>query len=183
MADPSGGMTFVQDPKKPIGGHVLAHASTVRLSLRKGKGEQRVAKLIDHPCMRTRRSVSCLRCQQSTSNCQPGHKAKQHKLDRFGSTTLMSHQPDTQLWLFNFKTIFRDEDLNESTWYLVLECQGSEQGSEQESQRLSAYFCRKLKGLARIERVYVPRGIRCTGSCSFQSLFHLYYPWATMLRM
>lgn len=35
MADPSGGMTFVQDPKKPIGGHVLAHASTVRLSLRK----------------------------------------------------------------------------------------------------------------------------------------------------
>jgi meiotic recombination protein DMC1 len=52
MADPSGGMTFVQDPKKPIGGHVLAHASTVRLSLRKGKGEQRIAKLIDHPCMR-----------------------------------------------------------------------------------------------------------------------------------
>jgi Rad51 len=52
MADPSGGMTFVQDPKKPIGGHVLAHASTVRLSLRKGKGEQRVVKVIDHPCMR-----------------------------------------------------------------------------------------------------------------------------------
>jgi meiotic recombination protein DMC1 len=53
MADPSGGMTFVQDPKKPIGGHVLAHASTVRLSLRKGKGEQRVVKVIDHPSMRT----------------------------------------------------------------------------------------------------------------------------------
>lgn len=52
MADPSGGMTFVQDPKKPIGGHVLAHASTVRLSLRKGKGEQRVVKVIDHPSMR-----------------------------------------------------------------------------------------------------------------------------------
>eukprot|EP00959_Pyramimonas_sp_CCMP1952_P090577 1896284-Pyramimonas_sp.AAC.4 len=49
MADPSGGMTFVQDPKKvrlhlPIGGHVIAHASTVRLSLRKGKGEQRICK-------------------------------------------------------------------------------------------------------------------------------------------
>ncbi len=52
MADPSGGMTFVQDPKKPIGGHVLAHASTVRLSLRKGKGEQRVIKVVDHPSMR-----------------------------------------------------------------------------------------------------------------------------------
>eukprot|EP00892_Ulva_mutabilis_P010736 jgi/Ulvmu1/8034/UM004_0271.1 len=51
MADPSGGMTFVQDPKKPIGGHVLAHASTVRLSLRKGRGEQRVIKVVDHPCM------------------------------------------------------------------------------------------------------------------------------------
>jgi Rad51 len=52
MADPSGGMTFVQDPKKPVGGHVLAHASTVRLSLRKGKGEQRVIKVVDHPSMR-----------------------------------------------------------------------------------------------------------------------------------
>ena len=53
MSDPSGGMTFVVDPKKPVGGHVLAHASTVRVSLRKGKGEQRVLKIVDHPCMRT----------------------------------------------------------------------------------------------------------------------------------
>ena len=44
MADPSG-MTFVADPKKPIGGHVLAHAVTHRISLRKGKGEQRLAKV------------------------------------------------------------------------------------------------------------------------------------------
>ena len=51
MADPSGGMTFVQDPKKPIGGHVIAHASTVRLSLRKGKGEQRICKVFDSPDM------------------------------------------------------------------------------------------------------------------------------------
>jgi len=52
MSDPSGGMTFVADPKKAIGGHVLAHASTIRLMLRKGKGEQRVVKVVDHPCMR-----------------------------------------------------------------------------------------------------------------------------------
>lgn len=26
ISDPAGGMTFVQDPKKPAGGHVLAHA-------------------------------------------------------------------------------------------------------------------------------------------------------------
>ena len=51
MADPSGGMTFVQDPKKPIGGHVIAHASTIRLSLRKGKGEQRICKVFDSPDM------------------------------------------------------------------------------------------------------------------------------------
>lgn len=49
MADPSGAMTFVADPKKPIGGHVLAHASTTRISLRKGRGETRIAKIYDSP--------------------------------------------------------------------------------------------------------------------------------------
>lgn len=76
MADPSGGMTFVQDPKKPIGGHVLAHASTVRLSLRKGKGEQRVVKVIDHPSMRAFPAccdaVSCY-CSPLTSLAQCRH--------------------------------------------------------------------------------------------------------------
>jgi meiotic recombination protein DMC1 len=52
MATPEGGgLSFVTDPKKPIGGHVLAHASTVRVFLRKGKGEQRLAKIVDHPSM------------------------------------------------------------------------------------------------------------------------------------
>ncbi|MEN2499000.1 MAG: Meiotic recombination protein dmc1, partial [Marteilia pararefringens] len=37
------------DPKKPIGGHILAHASTTRISLRKGRGETRVAKIYDSP--------------------------------------------------------------------------------------------------------------------------------------
>ena len=48
-ADPGAGMSFVADPKKPIGGHVLAHASTTRLSLRKGRGETRVCKIYDSP--------------------------------------------------------------------------------------------------------------------------------------
>jgi len=48
-SDPGGGAMFVADPKKPIGGHVLAHASTTRLYLRKGKGEQRVCKIYDSP--------------------------------------------------------------------------------------------------------------------------------------
>lgn len=52
MSDPSGGMTFVQDPKKPLGGHVLAHAVTTRVSLRKGKAEQRLMKVVDSPNLR-----------------------------------------------------------------------------------------------------------------------------------
>ena len=39
-ADPGAAAMFVADPKKPIGGHVIAHASTTRLSLRKGRQEQ-----------------------------------------------------------------------------------------------------------------------------------------------
>lgn len=39
------------DSKKPIGGHVLAHASTTRVYMRKGKGEQRIAKIYDSPSM------------------------------------------------------------------------------------------------------------------------------------
>ena len=52
VSDPSGGAVFVADPKKPVGGHVLAHACTVRLSLRKGKGEQRLVKVVDAPNLR-----------------------------------------------------------------------------------------------------------------------------------
>ena len=40
---------FVAAPKKPVGGHIIAHASTVRLQLRKGRGEQRICKIIDAP--------------------------------------------------------------------------------------------------------------------------------------
>ena len=39
------------DPTTPIGGHVLAHAATYRLYLRKGKEEKRVARLVDSPSM------------------------------------------------------------------------------------------------------------------------------------
>ena len=39
MADPGATMSYAVDPKKPIGGHIIAHASTTRLFLRKGKGE------------------------------------------------------------------------------------------------------------------------------------------------
>ena len=35
-ADPGAAMSFQADPKKPIGGNIIAHASTTRIYLRKG---------------------------------------------------------------------------------------------------------------------------------------------------
>ena len=43
--------TFFGDPTEAIGGHILAHASTVRVYLRRGKKGSRVAKLVDSPCL------------------------------------------------------------------------------------------------------------------------------------
>nr|AIF06768.1 DNA repair and recombination protein (radA) [uncultured marine group II/III euryarchaeote KM3_195_B08] len=37
------------DPTRPIGGHVLAHASSVRMYLRKSKDTKRIARLVDSP--------------------------------------------------------------------------------------------------------------------------------------
>jgi meiotic recombination protein DMC1 len=48
-ADPGATLSFAADPKKPIGGHVLAHASATRLYLRKGRAETRVCKIWDSP--------------------------------------------------------------------------------------------------------------------------------------
>lgn len=39
------------DPTVPIGGHVLGHQSTYRIYLRKSKGEKRIARMIDSPCL------------------------------------------------------------------------------------------------------------------------------------
>ena len=44
-------MAYNPDPKKPIGGNIIAHASTTRLSLKKGRGETRVCKIYDSPCL------------------------------------------------------------------------------------------------------------------------------------
>ena len=46
MANPA---VMFGDPTTAIGGHILGHASTYRLYLRRGKGGSRVAKLIDSP--------------------------------------------------------------------------------------------------------------------------------------
>lgn len=51
VADPGAGSMFMGDSKKPIGGHIMAHSSTTRLYLRKGRGEQRIAKVYDSPSL------------------------------------------------------------------------------------------------------------------------------------
>ncbi|MGB5911432.1 MAG: DNA repair and recombination protein RadA [Promethearchaeia archaeon] len=40
---------FYGNPLRATGGNVVAHGSTIRIFLRKGKGEQRVAKMVDAP--------------------------------------------------------------------------------------------------------------------------------------
>ena len=40
---------FFGDPTRPVGGHIVGHASTYRLYMRKSKGGKRIARLIDSP--------------------------------------------------------------------------------------------------------------------------------------
>jgi DNA repair protein RadA len=42
---------FFGDPTAPVGGHIVAHACTTRVYLRKSKGDRRVARIVDSPCL------------------------------------------------------------------------------------------------------------------------------------
>lgn len=46
--------------KKPIGGHIIAHASQTRLSLRKGKGESRICKVYSSPTLQEADATYCI---------------------------------------------------------------------------------------------------------------------------
>lgn len=48
QSDPN---SFFGDPTKPIGGHVLGHAATARVYIKKSKKNTRNARLMDHPCL------------------------------------------------------------------------------------------------------------------------------------
>ena len=75
-ADPGANAMF-GPVSKPIGGHVLAHASTVRVFLKKGRGEQRIAKIYDSPDVKPlivvaiRSSTYCLRLLADPNSFQP----------------------------------------------------------------------------------------------------------------
>jgi len=43
--------TFYGNPIQAAGGNIVAHGTTMRVYLRKGKGEQRIAKIVDSPCL------------------------------------------------------------------------------------------------------------------------------------
>lgn len=58
QSDPGASALFAgADGRKPVGGHILAHASTTRVLLRKGRGDERVAKIQDSPGLY--RSLPC----------------------------------------------------------------------------------------------------------------------------
>ena len=50
VANPDG-MSFAKDATKPIGGNIIAHASTTRLRLRKGRGDNRICQIFDSPTL------------------------------------------------------------------------------------------------------------------------------------
>lgn len=60
VAQVDGGAMFMTDPKKPIGGNIMAHASTTRLYLRKGRGDNRICKIYDSPCLPEGEATFCI---------------------------------------------------------------------------------------------------------------------------
>ncbi|KAK6029484.1 Rad51 [Ostertagia ostertagi] len=51
VAQVDGASMFQMDAKKPIGGNIIAHMSTTRLGLRKGRGETRICKVHQSPSL------------------------------------------------------------------------------------------------------------------------------------
>jgi DNA repair protein RAD51 len=51
VANVDGMSMFGGDNKKPIGGHIMAHATQTRLYLRKGRAETRICKIFDSPSL------------------------------------------------------------------------------------------------------------------------------------
>ncbi|GMK56199.1 hypothetical protein CspeluHIS016_0300390 [Cutaneotrichosporon spelunceum] len=62
QADPGAAAMFAAaSSAKPVGGHILAHASATRVQLRKGRGDERIAKLQDSPDMPEGEATYCLK--------------------------------------------------------------------------------------------------------------------------
>ncbi|MFX0072158.1 MAG: hypothetical protein ACFFAO_13810 [Candidatus Hermodarchaeota archaeon] len=51
---------IVGNPTIPAGGNIVSHACTTRIVLKKGKGDQRIAKIIDAPYLPEGEAIFCL---------------------------------------------------------------------------------------------------------------------------
>lgn len=60
VATVDGSAMFTADPKKPIGGNIMAHASTTRLKFRKGKGAERICQVYDSPNLPEKEATFCI---------------------------------------------------------------------------------------------------------------------------
>ncbi len=49
------------DPLAPIGGHIVGHAATTRIYLRKSKGDRRIARIVDSPLLAEGEAVFAIR--------------------------------------------------------------------------------------------------------------------------
>lgn len=56
-ANLDGGSMFAGPSVKPIGGNIMAHASTTRLWLKKGRGETRTCKIVASPSLPEREAT------------------------------------------------------------------------------------------------------------------------------
>lgn len=56
-ANLDGGAMFAGPQVKPIGGNIMAHATTTRLWVKKGRGENRVVKIVASPSLPEREAT------------------------------------------------------------------------------------------------------------------------------
>lgn len=100
QSDPGASALFAgADGRKPIGGHVVAHASTTRVLLRKGRGDERVAKIQDSPGP----FVICLTIETFANGMkQTVQKAKQPTSSLLAASTTL---PKPKRYLFRDMTV------------------------------------------------------------------------------
>lgn len=60
-SDPGSSALFASvDGRKPVGGHILSHPSQTRILLRRGRGDEKVAKIQGYPECKESECTNCL---------------------------------------------------------------------------------------------------------------------------
>ena len=84
------------DTKKPIGGNIVAHASTTRLSLRKGRGNQRICRVVDSPSLPEAEAVFAIKPEGIADPVRTSSLTHAGRLSVSGFYRCMY---STQIWL------------------------------------------------------------------------------------